>query len=217
MDTDYLCKKCRICKNTELIDVIDLGYQSITSRFPLYGDYSTPKTHIVLSLCQTCSLLQLKYTTNANELYEYEYGYRSGINDMMKNHLKQYQEEILSKVVLNDHDIIVDIGSNDATMLKYYDSKYKRIGVDPTGKQFANFYGDVDLIPTYFTKENFQSEYPTSNAKIVSSISMFYDLPDPVQFAKDIYDILDDDGIWTCEQSYLITMLNKKSIDTICH
>ena len=46
---------------------------------------------------------------------------------------------------------------------------------------------------------------------------MFYDLPDPLQFAKDIYDILDEDGIWTCEQSYLLTMLKTNSIDTICH
>ena len=218
INTDYLCNKCRICEDIDLVDVIDLGDQYITSRFPLYGDYSTPKTHIVLTLCQNCSLLQLKYTTNSSELYEYEYGYRSGINDMMKTHLKQYQEEILTKMHnLNENDIIIDIGSNDATMLKYYDNKYKRIGIDPTGKQFSHFYGDVELIPTYFTKDNFKNIYKDSKAKIVSSISMFYDLPNPVQFARDIYDILDDNGIWTCEQSYLITMLNKKSIDTICH
>jgi len=52
---------------------------------------------------------------------------------------------------------------------------------------------------------------------MVSSISMFYDLPDPVQFAKDIYSVLDTDGIWTCEQSYLLSMLRTNSIDTICH
>ena len=46
---------------------------------------------------------------------------------------------------------------------------------------------------------------------------MFYDLPDPVQFAKDIYSVLDQDGIWTCEQSYLLTMIRTNSIDTICH
>jgi GDP-D-mannose dehydratase len=46
---------------------------------------------------------------------------------------------------------------------------------------------------------------------------MFYDLPDPVQFATDIYNILEDDGIWTCEQSYMLTMIETNSIDTICH
>jgi cyclopropane fatty-acyl-phospholipid synthase-like methyltransferase len=166
-------------------------------------------------MCQQCGLLQLLQTTFSNELYEYEYGYRSGISNTMREHLKKYNEEILSKITLNSGDTIVDIGSNDSTMLQYYSNAYNRIGVDPTGKQFANFYGDVKLLPTYFNYENFKNEFGNLKSKIVSSISMFYDLPDPVQFAKDIYNILDNDGIWTCEQSYLLTMLKTNSIDTI--
>ena len=212
-----ICNSCRICKNTNIVDVIDLGEQIITSRFPLYGDFSTPSTPIVLSLCTICSLVQLKYSTNASELYEHEYGYRSGISNTMRDHLKQYQEEIISKVNISKGDVIVDIGSNDSTMLQYYGNEYKRIGVDPTGKQFKEFYGNVELISNYFTYDNFRNIYNDLKPKIVSSISMFYDLPDPVQFAKDIYNILDDDGIWTCEQSYIITMLRRNSVDTICH
>jgi GDP-mannose 4,6-dehydratase len=212
-----ICNNCRICKNPNLVDVINLGEQIITSRFPIYGDFSTPYTPIVLSLCTNCSLVQLKYSTNASELYEYEYGYRSGISNTMREHLKQYQEEIISKVNLKEGDSIVDIGSNDSTMLQYYNKNLKRIGVDPTGKQFKQYYGDVELIPTYFTYNNFRSVYKELRPKIISSISMFYDLPEPVQFAKDVYNILDDDGIWTCEQSYIITMLRRNSIDTICH
>lgn len=216
-----VCNECRICKNCELVDIIDIGQQVITSRFPLYGDFSTPSTPIVLSLCRECSLVQLKYSTTASELYEHEYGYRSGISNTMRYHLKQYQEEILSIIGsgggLSTGDVIVDIGSNDSTMLQYYDASYHRIGVDPTGKQFKEYYGDVELVPTYFTRDNFRNAYPELRPKIVSSISMFYDLPDPVQFAKDICEVLDDNGIWTCEQSYLITMLRRNSIDTICH
>jgi GDP-D-mannose dehydratase len=217
LEIQSICKECRICKNSQLIDVINLGDQVITSRFPLYGDFTTPTTPIVLSLCSNCSLVQLKYSTNASELYEHEYGYRSGISNTMRDHLKSYQEEILSKIHLNPGDTIVDIGSNDSTMLQYYDKSLKRIGVDPTGKQFKQYYGDVELIPTYFTYDNFTNVYNNIKPKIISSISMFYDLPDPVQFAKDIYNILDDDGIWTCEQSYIITMLRRNSVDTICH
>lgn len=213
-----LCTKCRVCHNPELVDIVDLGEQVITSRFPVYGDNTTPKTPIVLSLCQQCSLVQLKHGANCSELYEHEYGYRSGINNTMREHLRAYQQEILTKVDLKPGDVIVDIGSNDSTMLQYYDPTLKRIGVDPTGKQFQHFYGDVELIPTYFTRENVVGVYGENlRCKVVSSISMFYDLPDPVQFAKDIHSVLADDGIWTCEQSYLLTMLETNSIDTICH
>jgi GDP-mannose 4,6-dehydratase len=209
-------QNCRLCKNSTT-DILSLGEQYITSRFPIYGDFSTPKTSITLCMCQNCGLVQLKETTDSNELYEYEYGYRSGISNTMRTHLKQYQEEILTKIHLSKGDIVVDIGSNDSTMLQYYSNDFRRIGVDPTGKQFAEYYGDVELLPTYFTYENFTNAFGNINPKMVSSICMFYDLPDPVQFAKDIHSILHEDGIWTCEQSYLPTMIKTNSIDTICH
>jgi GDP-mannose 4,6-dehydratase len=208
---------CRICKSNNLIDVISLGYQYITSRFPLYGNFSTPKTSIILCKCQECGLIQLRETTNCEELYEYEYGYRSGISNTMRSHLKEYKDEICSVVKLEEGDIIVDIGSNDSTMLQYYSNKYRRIGVDPTGKQFKQYYGEIELLPTYFTRDNFVNNFGELKCKMVSSISMFYDLPDPVQFAKDIHSVLDDNGIWTCEQSYILSMLRTNSIDTICH
>lgn len=210
-------QQCRLCKNNTTTDIICLGEQYITSRFPLYGDFSTPKTSITLCMCESCGLVQLRETTDCNELYEYEYGYRSGISNTMRTHLKQYQEEILTKIQLSPGDIIVDIGSNDSTMLQYYSNDIRRIGVDPTGKQFAEYYGEVELLPTYFTYENFTNTFGVIKPKMVSSICMFYDLPDPVQFAKDIHSILHEDGIWTCEQSYLPTMIKTNSIDTICH
>ena len=209
--------KCRICDSVNLTNVISLGEQYITSRFPIYGDFTTPKTSIDLCVCNECRLLQLSQTTFSSELYEYEYGYRSGISNTMREHLLNYQTEILSIANLREGDVIIDIGSNDSTMLQYYPKNMKRIGIDPTGSQFADLYGDVELIPTYFTRENFTNVYGDIKCKMISSISMFYDLPDPVQFAKDIYSILEDDGIWTCEQSYILSMLKTNSIDTICH
>jgi len=208
---------CRLCKSENTQDIIWLGKQYITSRFPVYGDFSTPKTSITLCMCKECGLVQLKETTDSAELYEYEYGYRSGISNTMRSHLKTYQEEIMQTAQFEKGDVVVDIGSNDSTMLQYYSSEYRRIGVDPTGKQFAQYYGDVELLPTYFTRENFINRFGEIRCKVVSSICMFYDLPDPVQFAKDIHSILDDDGVWTCEQSYLPRMIETNSIDTICH
>ena len=209
--------KCRICKSTELTTVIELGDQVITSRFPVLGDTSTPVIPISLCMCAQCGLLQLLQTTNSSEMYEHDYGYRSGISNTMRAHLKLYKEEICKKVSLSAGDIILDIGSNDSTMLQYYNTDLVRVGIDPTGKQFVNHYESVQLVPTYFTKDNIRSQFPEQRFKIVTSISMFYDLPDPVQFAKDIYEVLDDDGVWSLEQSYILTMIKRKSIDTICH
>lgn len=214
-------KECRICKRQNLKDVINLGHQYITSRFPKFGDFSTPKIEIGLCLCMDCGLLQLRETTNSSEMYEHEYGYRSGISNTMRKHLFDYKNEILKKETVTNNDIVMDIGSNDATMLKYYkDTGARLIGVDPTGKQFVSEYSmnQIELVQDYFTKDNvLKSLGIIPKCKVISSISMFYDIPDPVQFAKDIYSMLADDGMWTCEQSYMPSMLKTNSIDTICH
>lgn len=204
---------CRICKTTNTEPVIDLGHQVITSRFPVYGDWSTPTTPICLVQCCDCGLVQLRDLVAASELYEHLYGYRSGLNPMMRKHLEDYNHELQTVVTLQPGDAVLDIGSNDATFLRAYPETVTRVGCDPTGKQFAEFYDGLTLIPTYFTAEAVKGK----TFKAVSSISMFYDLPDPVQFAKDVRAVLADDGIWTLEQSYLLTMLRRNSIDTICH
>ena len=135
----------------------------------------------------------------------------------MREHLKNYNKYVQTYINLEEGDAVLDIGSNDATFLKNYDPKIKRVGIDPTGKQFVEYYDNILLFPTYFTKEAIDTNMPDCKFKIITSISMFYDLPDPVQFAKDIYDVLADDGIWSLEQSYILTMIKMKSIDTICH
>ena len=211
--------KCRICENKNLINVISLGDQKITSIFNKYKKHHEIKSYpLNLCMCENCGLIQLEETTPADDMYKNNgYGYLSGISNTMRNHLKQYNNEILEKIKLNDRDIVIDIGSNDGTFLHYYDDNVRRIGIDPTGNQFKNFYHDLELLPDYFNKENVIKKFGNIKSKIVTSICMFYDLPEPVQFAKDIYDILDDDGIWTCEQSYLLDMLKTNSLDTICH
>src|SRR5439155_17471383 len=75
---------------------------------------------------------------------------------------------------------------------------------------------DIRLVPDFFSSENF-GKASSKKAKIVTSIAMFYDLDDPVDFARQIADVLDDDGIWHFEQSYMPSMLRTNSYDTICH
>lgn len=209
---------CRICQCNKLTCVINLGQQVITSRFPKMGDYNTPSTPIKLVMCDDCKLVQLEDTVNSSELYEQQYGYRSGLNNTMKQHLAKYNLQLQDIVNLKSGDSVLDIGSNDATFLKCYPDWVDRIGIDPTGKQFAEYYGNIRLLPTYFTREAIVDNYDEEKKfKIVTSISMFYDLPYPVQFAKDIESLLASDGIWSLEQSYIVTMIERNSIDTICH
>jgi GDP-D-mannose dehydratase len=210
---------CRICNCKNLITVIYLGNQKITSIFKKYGEHNNISSYpINLCMCENCGLIQTEETTPPDDMYKTNnYGYLSSISNTMISHLKKYHDEILEKINLNNDDIVIDIGSNDGTFLHFYNNNIRRIGIDPAGNQFKKFYNDLELIPDYFNKEIVITKLGNIKCKVITSICMFYDLPNPVQFAKDIYDLLEEDGIWTCEQSYLLDMLKTNSLDTICH
>ena len=92
------------------------------------------------------------------------------------------------------------------------------VGIDPTGKKFSKYYPPhVALIPDFFSADAFQAAFPGKKSRIITSIAMFYDLEAPLEFMKQIHRILDDQGIWVFEQSYLKTMLEQNAYDTICH
>lgn len=214
---------CRICGDRNLRVIMDLGDQCLGSRFPDVGEEDPLRSPLILvKCCGDCELLQLKHTVSGRELYLNNYGYRSGLNKTMTDHLHQLTKEISERVEICEGDIILDIGSNDCTLLKSYGEdqfmRLERIGIDPTGSQFKSFYPEnIRLVEDFFKKELFEREYGDRKAKVVTSISMFYDLPDPIKFARDIKDILHEEGMWITEQSYCLEMLKKNSFDTICH
>lgn len=217
--------KCRICGNTDLVLILDLGKQALTGRFPKKDDPDPPIAPLVLLKCndsrnkEKCGLLQLKHTVSGEDMYQHYYGYRSGINEMMVRHLKEIAKEVEKKANLKEGDVVLDIGSNDATFLKAYSIKgIIKIGIDPTGEQFKEYYtSDIKLVNDFFTQENFRNVSPEKKAKIITSIAMFYDLPDPMAFVKNIKKSLAKDGIWVFEQSYIPVMLEMNSFDMIGH
>ncbi|WP_445755999.1 methyltransferase domain-containing protein, partial [Polaribacter sp.] len=166
-----------------------------------------------------CGLVQLKQSYDLQEMYGANYGYRSGLNASMVRHLHSKVEKILRLNILEPDDVIIDIGSNDATTLRAYPKGvYQLIGVDPTGLKFSEYYTpDIKLIPNFFSAQILQNLLPTKSAKVITSFSMFYDLEDPVTFAQEIEACLHKEGLWIFEQSYLPAMLRTNSFDTICH
>lgn len=165
-----------------------------------------------------CGLLQLGHDYDMEQLYGDNYGYRSGLNGSMVKHLGTIVEKAKILVDIQPGDLVIDIASNDGTMLTAYgDHGYDLLGVDPTSRKFAQYYpGYVDYVSEFFTADAVRSK-TDKKAKIITSVSMFYDLPDPVAFVADVKEVLADDGIWILEQSYMPTMIDMVSYDTVCH
>ena len=208
---------CRSCGSKKLKPAFDLGLQKLTGIFPKSKNDFVPSGSLALVFCDHCTLLQLNNSFNPDTMYGQNYGYMSSLNSSMINHLKNKAKKISTLMNLKDNDVVVDIGSNDGTFLSFFSKKLKLIGVDPTIKKLANYYRkDIIKIPDFFSALEFKKKI-TKKVKVVTSISMFYDLENPIKFAEDIYEVLDKNGIWHLEQSYMPMMLKNNSYDTICH
>lgn len=208
-----------------MIPILDLGVQALSGRFPSRGEPDPPQAPLALVKCndsdnpEHCGLLQLKHSFSTDEMYLHDYGYRSGINQTMRDHLQSIVRCVQEIVNLQAGDVVLDIGSNDATLLKHYQIPgLRRIGIDPTGEQFSQHYTeDIKLVPDYFSAANYARVFPGTTAKVITSIAMFYDLEKPLDFVDDIRKILHPEGVWVLEQSYMPTMLKMNSFDTVCH
>jgi C-methyltransferase C-terminal domain/Putative zinc binding domain/Methyltransferase domain len=210
--------RCRLCASSNLVTVLDLGEQALTGVFPARLDDRVTTGPLELVWCSSCTLLQLAHSYDPSEMYGGNYGYRSGLNRSMSDHLGRKARGLEELVGLKGGDVVLDIGSNDGTLLASYATPaLRRIGVDPTAERFKSFYPpDATVVPEFFSGESFHGA-SSEPARVITSIAMFYDVEDPVAFACDVRDCLAPDGVWHFEQSYMPSMLRLTAYDTVCH
>lgn len=211
-------RACRVCSGTHLIGVLDLGHQSLTGVFPRSASHDVTQGPLQLVWCSECRLVQLRHSYDPTEMYGANYGYRSGLNQSMVDHLTRTVHGLERRVQLQAGDVVLDIGSNDATLLKAYSTtNLRRLGIDPVGEKFKEHYpAGIQLLPEFFSATAYRKA-EAQPARIVTSFAMFYDLESPIDFARQVAEVLARDGIWQFEQSYMPAMLRTNSYDTICH
>lgn len=214
---------CRICKNR--IDVVkNLGELYSCGIFPSSVDQIVDIGELAIGICTSCELVQLLEDYDHNKLYTESYGYRSSLNESMVAHLDLIAREItelLNQDATSGVKNHLDIGSNDATLLnqvlensKHDGIKLTQLGIDPSGEGFKKYYKSAELLVEPFRLEiarNLDRKF-----HIISSIAMFYDLPDPNDFVAGIQSVLDQGGVWISEQSYFFRMTDQTAFDTIC-
>ena len=218
MDRYTAIEQCRVGGGRTLIDVLDLGRQALTGVFPKRVDEPITTGPLRLVWCPESGLLQLAHSYDLGEMYGENYGYRSGLNASMVRHLSTKVAQLERFAGLSAGDAVLDIGSNDGTSLKAYATpSLQRTGIDPTGAKFRQYYpDDITLVPDFFSAEAYRKA-GGKPAKLVTSIAMFYDLEDPIAFAREIEQVLAPGGVWHFEQSYMPSMLRMTSYDTVCH
>ena len=206
---------CRVC-NSALESILDLGTHFV-SDFPKPGDGPGTKAPLDLVLCRRCRLLQLRHTVDPHEMYR-NYWYKSGTNQTMRNALADIANKAEALIHLKPGDAVLDIGCNDGTLLtSYRTGGITKVGIDPSNVAEGARKLVDKLAVDFFTAEAYQGLMGEQRAKVITSIAMFYDLEDPNRFVSDIKRVLELDGLWIIQMSYLPLMLKTNEFGNICH
>lgn len=213
------CRSCLATLPTE--NVLDLGKQTIVD-FLMPGEKGRGSAPLQLVACPKCTLLQLRHTVDPDTLYR-QFWYRSGVNEQMREALQDIVDSAMAGTKLQDGDFVGDIGSNDGTLLSFYDNSrvwVKRVGFEPAlalAKESWEKLDDGVVLSDYFSASAALGASGGCKYKILTAIAMFYDLENPVQFLNDVYKTLDDNGVFIVQMNYLKLMLGNLAFDNIGH
>jgi SAM-dependent methyltransferase len=214
-------KSCRSCGHESLKLILSLGEQYVTNFVSSIGEQkSIPKVPLELVLCEKCKLLQLKHNAPPESMWGDQYWYKSGISSTIKNDLKDIVKSSEKIVNMEKNDVIVDIGCNDGTLLSFYEKGrgLNLIGFEPSKNVALEAKSKgFHVINDFFNAGSFKGHFGKKKAKVITAISMFYDLEDPNAFLSDILEVLDEKGLFVIQQNYLVSMLEQNAFDNICH
>jgi NDP-4-keto-2,6-dideoxyhexose 3-C-methyltransferase len=218
---------CFLCGGKELESILSLGVQPMSGIFPAPTDPDPSMSPLGIEICNSyisgsdsmCGNVQLSHISNFDEMYGLTYGYNSSLSPQMLKHLNNIGNNVKKYLTLTDKDWVLDIGCNDGSLLKEFISQTQNlVGVDPSAAKFSDLIpSNVHLFVDYFPSKACEDFMDGKKFKLITSIAMFYDLPEPKKFIEKIYENLDIDGIWVVELAELNQFLKNLSYDQICH
>jgi NDP-4-keto-2,6-dideoxyhexose 3-C-methyltransferase len=200
-------QQCRLCQHTDLGSLVDLGAQaSWTLPDPL---------PLELVQCRACGGVQLRHTVDRHSLFT-DYAYRSGMNDWMRAYLIRLAQQLSAYISWQVDDVVLDIGANDGTFLRACQPEVpvRRVGFEPADNVVPMT--AYEQIPDFFSAASYW-QYCDRPARLITSIAMFYDLDDPVAFAREVQEVLADDGVWVVEVQNAERLLIDGIYDTVLH
>lgn len=177
------------------------------------------KVEMKLMLEAATGAVRLERSAPAAAMYG-KYWYRSGVNNTMRAELGNVVTSILNIIKFKDNDLWIDIACNDGTLLSLVPNTFLKVGIDPADDSYRVDSEKVAnlIIQDFFSASVFRrSQYGKLQAKVITSIAMFYDLENPQAFVDEIAEVLDEGGLWVLQLSYTPLMLDQLAFDNICH
>lgn len=212
---------CQICSGSNLQQIISMGHTGLCDS-PLSTDQlSRPEINYPLNYlrCRSCGLVQLDYVVESKELFHPAYPYRSAITDSLRTLLWGLARRMLSKTSIRPGSLVVDIGSNDGTLLEGFSREGMRVlGVEATNiAQFANEKG-IETYQEFFSPDTVRRILPAhGRASLVSAANVFAHVGKFLDLMVGVHELLEDGGYFVTESHYQMDILQTLQWDSIYH
>lgn len=213
--------ECQICGNKELRMILSLGHQPVVQEYLTEQKMHMPEATFPLNLvmCSDCCLVQIDHVVDPKIVFPPHYPYRTGLTNMLIRNFRSLADTLEKNYPFKKDDLIVDIGSNDGTLLQgFKDKGMKVFGVEPTGAAKVANKNGIPTLEAFFDKTSAAVIVKKQGkARFVTATNVFAHINDTVGLAKNVASILDKDGVFISESQYLMDIVEKLEFDTIYH
>ena len=213
--------KCQICGSENLIEVMKLGDQPLANSLikKTSEDSQIKRYPINIIRCDDCTLLQIDYIVDQNQVYHPDYPYLPGITPTVDKEQKELCDYLFENLNLGNNDLVVDIGSNDGSLLKHFKDKgLKTLGVEPTNIAKIANKNNIETIQSFFDKEITENIIKDKGkAKLITSTNVFAHMSTLGDVMDGISNLIDEDGYYAFENHYIMEIINKVQYDTFYH
>jgi NDP-4-keto-2,6-dideoxyhexose 3-C-methyltransferase len=209
--------KCRVCGSDKLEELFSVGDLYLSTFVEKEGDHIG---HAPMDLvwCDNCTLVQLKHTAPQELMYSGYYWYKSGLNKIIIDDLKEITEVASDMVDLKEGDVVLDIGANDGTLLSFYSDRVVRVGCEPATNLIEDLKKNCEVVIDKFWEiDNYKEKMEDKKVKVITAIGMFYDMDDPGQFIRDAAAVLDENGVFIAQLMTSKKMIEINDLGNICH
>lgn len=212
--------QCQACTQNQCVPFLSLGHQPPSDAFLKKEDLQKPEMTYPLDVffCPSCSLVQLGYSVEPDILFR-DYVYMTGTNKRLEQSFSELVGQVIERYKPSAGDLMLDIGSNDGTLLKnYLPHKMRILGVDPSsvGQEAEN--NGIPTVIDYFnveTAKRIVEEH--GKAKIITATNVFAHVRELDSFMEGVALLADKNGVFISESGYIVDMVEKMEYDTIYH
>lgn len=212
--------RCYICSNDNLIQFLDLGKHPPPLNFVSKENSKQiqPSYPLQVCFCNNCGLVQLRDAVDPNIMFK-DYLYTSGVSTAFRNHLSQFAKSLVDKFSPLSKDLVIDIASNDGTLLKFFQSYGVRVlGIEPSNIAKLAEENGISTVNDFFNESVANKILENhGQAKIITITNAFAHIKDLDSIMKGIKLLLVKDGVFVSESQYLVDIIEKLEYDTIYH